>query len=318
MKASQQTKLLTITLNPAIDKTVQLEELRVGSVNRVTSMRVDAGGKGINVSKVIKSLGGESRALGILAGKNGLFIKNYLDSLDIENEFTFATGETRTNLKIIDMLNQSNTDINEPGSTLSDKDLAKIEEDIFRAINEASILIFSGSIPAGAPKYIYGTWIKRAKEYGAKTILDADGDLLIEGIKAGPYMVKPNIHELEKLCNKKLESTEEIIKAAQSFFEYGVERVVVSLGKEGSLFIDKQNIVQAEGLKVPVKSTVGAGDSMVAALALSLEREYSLEETVVLATAASAANVMTSGTQPAELKEILELEKKVKFEYIKI
>lgn len=318
MKPSQQTKIITITLNPAIDKTVEINDFKTGSVNRVSSIRVDAGGKGINVSKVIKSLGGESRALGILAGKNGEFIKAYLDSLNIENEFVFIQGETRTNLKIIDNTNHSNTDINEPGSVVAAEDLTKVEESIFRAINDEAIVVLSGSTPAGVPKDIYGIWIKKARELGAKVILDADGELLKEGLKEGPYLIKPNIHELEGLCGKKLESLEEVVKAAQKLHEYGVERIVVSLGGDGALFIDKDKIVRSEGLKVPVKSTVGAGDSMVAALAIASEKGYLMEETVLLATAVSAANVMTSGTQPAELKDILELKKKVKFEYIKL
>lgn len=318
MKLSQLTRIITITLNPAIDKTVEIDDFKVGSVNRVSSIRVDAGGKGINVSKVVKSLGGASRAHGILAGKNGEFIKGYLDSLNIENDFIFIQGETRTNLKIIDRFNHNNTDINEPGNVVSLHDLTMVEENFFSAINEESILILSGSTPAGVPKDIYGTWIKRAKQFGAKTILDADGELFKEGLMAGPYLVKPNIHELEMFYEKKLESIDEVIHAAKKIFEFGVERVVVSLGRDGALFVEKDNLVRAEGLKVPVRSTVGAGDSMVAALALAIEKRYSLEETVVLATAVSAANVMTSGTQPAELKDIFELEKKVKFEYIKL
>jgi 1-phosphofructokinase len=317
MKPSQQTKIITITLNPAIDKTVEIENLKTGEVNRLSSVRLDAGGKGINVSKVVKSLGGESKALGFLAGKNGEYIKGYLDSLEIENNFVFVSGETRTNMKIIDRVKNENTDINEPGSPISVEDLIELDERIFSEVKEDSILVFSGSIPAGIPKNIYHTWIKKAKELGAKTILDADGVLLKEGVQAGPYLVKPNIHELESFYNEKLESTEDVIKVAKRFFEYGVEKIVVSLGGDGGLFIDKDNVIHAKGLKVPVRSTVGAGDSMVAALAVAMEREYSLEDTVILSSAASAANVMTSGTQPAELKDILELEKQVKFEYKK-
>jgi 1-phosphofructokinase len=318
MKPSQKSRIITVTLNPAIDKTVEINDLKVGNVNRISSVRVDAGGKGINVSKVIKSLGGESLALGILAGRNGEFINAYLDSLNIDNEFIFVEGETRTNLKVIDTFNHSNTDINEPGNPVKPEDLSRAQESIFREINEKSILILSGSVPEGIPKNIYGSWIITAKQLGAKTILDADGELLKEGLKAGPYLVKPNIHELEKFYDKKLNSMNEVIKAASELFEFGIEKIVVSLGEDGGLFMDKNNVIHAKGLSVPVKSTVGAGDSMVAALAVALEREYSLEETVVLATATSAANVMTSGTQPAELEAILDLAKKVKFEQIKL
>lgn len=316
MKSLQQIRLVTVTLNPAVDKTVEINDFKTGSVNRISSVRIDAGGKGINVSKVIKSLGGESKALGILSGKNGEFIKEYLDSLEISNDFVFTSGETRTNLKIIDSLNHSNTDINEPGNIVTTEELNEVEKSIFKSLNKDSILILSGSIPKGVPHNIYAVWIEKAKAIGSKTILDADGELLKEGLKSGPYLVKPNIHELERVCGKKLESIEAVINAAEGFFDYGIEKIVVSLGGDGALFIDKNNKIHAEGIKVPVKSTVGAGDSMVAALALSIERQYSLEETVTLSMAVSAANVMTSGTEPADFKDILELQKKVKFKYL--
>lgn len=309
--------VITITLNPAIDKTVEINEFNIGGVNRVSSMRIDAGGKGINVSKVIKSLDGKSKALGILAGENGKYIKNYLDKLQIDNNFVFLSGETRTNLKIIDAANHTNTDINEIGNPVSNEELKKVEKSIFDELAKENVVVFSGSVPAGVPKNIYRAWIKQVNEYGAKAILDADGELLQEGIKAGPYLIKPNIHELERLYNKELESINEVAETAKDLFKYGIEKIVVSLGEDGALFIDSKNIIHAYGLKVDVKSTVGAGDSMVAALALSLEKGYSLEETVQLAVATSAANVMTSGTQPADISIIRELKKKVEFEYIK-
>jgi len=307
----------TITLNPAVDKTVEIDNFKVGNVNRVSTQRVDAGGKGINVSKVIKSLGGESKALGLLAGRNGQFIKSYLDSIEIDNKFIFVNGETRTNIKVIDKINGTNTDINEPGTFIPEEDLQKVELSIFDNLSKDSIVIFSGSVPQGIPKSIYGKWINKAKGLGIKTVLDADGELLKEGIEAGPYMVKPNIHELEKFFNKKLESTEAVIEAAKSLLNYGINEVVVSLGEDGALFINKEEIILAHGLSVQVKSTVGAGDSMVAALAYSMEKGLKLEETVILSVATSAANVMTSGTQPADINEISGLMKDVKFEYIK-
>lgn len=308
--------IITVTLNPAIDKTVTIDDFKINSVNKVSSIRLDAGGKGINVSKVIKTLGGESKALGILAGSNGQFIKNYLDAAEIKNDFIFVEGETRTNLKVVDKVRNTNTDINEAGIPVSKEAVNKLEDKIFKGLDENSIVVFSGSAPSSMPIDIYKTLVMKAKSCGAKTVLDADGELLKEGIKSGPYLIKPNIHELEALFNEKLENTEDVIKVCKRFFDYGIEVIVVSLGGEGALFITKDKAIKAEGLKVEVKSTVGAGDSMVAALAFSLEKGYSLEEAVELSVAASAANVTTSGTEPASFDIVLQLKKKVNYKMV--
>lgn len=309
--------ITTVTLNPALDKTVNIEDFTIDSVNRVSTIRVDAGGKGINVSKVIKSLGGNSKVVAILAGNNGTFIKKYLEEIGIENDCLFIEGETRTNIKIVDKKNNTNTDVNENGATVSTETLNEVFEKQYRNMKENDILVLSGSIPQNAPKDIYKIWIEKTKEKGIKTILDADGELLRQGIKAGPFLIKPNIHELESLFNQKVKSTEEIIKLSKNFFEYGIEIVVVSLGEEGALFIKKDMVIKAKGIKVKVESTVGAGDSMVAALAFALERGYTFEKAVRLSIACGTASVMTTGTQAADLKVIMDLENKVKLEYIK-
>ena len=308
--------ITTITLNPAVDKTIVINNFSVGNVNRVTSIRLDAGGKGINVSKVINNLGGKSKAMGILSGKSGEFIKEYLDSTNILNDFIFTEGETRTNIKVVDEINHTNTDINEAGPQASDKDLNEVSDKIFNNINSEDIIVFSGSVPSNVDKKIYGNWIERAKAKGAKTILDADGELLKYGIQSGPFLVKPNIDELEGMFNKKINGVKEAVEIAKSLLAYGIVIVVVSLGGEGAIFVNKECSIYAHGLKVDVKSTVGAGDSMVAALAHSIEQGLSFEETVKLAVATSAANVMTSGTEPSDIKTIIELEKQVKFEYL--
>jgi 1-phosphofructokinase len=308
--------ITTITLNPAVDKTIEIGNFIVGNVNRVTSIRLDAGGKGINVSKVIKNLGGKSKAMGIISGKSGAFIKEYLDSIKILNDFVFTEGETRTNIKVVDELNHTNTDINEAGPQASDKDLNYVSERVFNNINNDDIVIFSGSVPSNVDKKIYGDWITKAKEKGAKTILDADGELLKYGILAGPFLVKPNIDELEGMFKKKINGVKEAVEIAKGLLEYGISIVVVSLGGEGAIFVNKESSIYAHGLKVDVKSTVGAGDSMVAALAHSLEQGLSFEAAIKLAVATSAANVMTEGTEASDIKTIIELEKQVKFEYL--
>ncbi|AIF50496.1 1-phosphofructokinase [Pelosinus sp. UFO1] len=309
--------IITVTLNPAVDKTVEINDLHINRVNRVASARVDAGGKGINVSKVILNLEGESKAIGFLGGRTGTFIKGYLDEMGIANEFVFVKGETRTNLKIVDPTQRTNTDINEIGPDITLEDSKKIDNIISESVNEKAVIVFSGSVPPNVDLATYQKWIQRAKGKGAKAILDADGELLQLGIEAGPYLIKPNIHELERLLARKINSMEDTIDCAKDLMEkYGIEIVVVSMGEKGALFLNKQVTIFAEGIVVDVKSTVGAGDSMVAALAYAIDKGLSFEEAVTLAVAAGTANVMTCGTEPSSLKVIKELEKKVQWKYL--
>ncbi len=309
--------IITITLNPAIDKTVEIPNFEIGAVNRVYTMRVDAGGKGINVSKVIKSLKGESKAVGIIGGTGGTFIKEFLDRSEIENNFHIIDGETRTNLKIIDSSKKTNTDINEQGPLITFEDIEAVRRIALADLKAGDVVVMSGSVPANVDKSIYGSWIREAKKAGAKTILDADGDLLKHGVEAGPFLVKPNIHELKRLVGIELLEISDVEKYGSRLIEkYGIEIVVVSLGSQGAVFINGECSILAHNLEVEVKSTVGAGDSMVAALAYSIDKGYSLEKAVVLAMATSNANVMTSGSQAADYETIAELQKNIKFEYI--
>ncbi len=306
--------IYTVTLNPALDKTVEIRSLRINSVNRITKMRTDPGGKGINVSKVIQKLGRKSVAAGILGGDTGNAILSALEAMGLETSFRFVEGETRTNLKIVDPAEHTNTDINEPGITLSEEILDSYLKELLEKLVPGDIMVLSGSLPMGSPKDTYYTWVKACKEAGAKVILDADGELFAAGIKASPYLIKPNDHELSGFMGRTLSTPAELAKAARQMMEsYGIEKIVVSMGGAGALFVTKEDTIYAEGLKVPVGSTVGAGDSVVAALAVAEEAGMSLEDTVRLATATGAANVMCSGTQAAEYDVIQGLIPKVVF-----
>lgn len=304
----------TVTLNPALDKTVEIPSLTIDSVNRITTMRTDPGGKGINVSKVISKLGGTSIAAGILGGSTGRAIQSALEDMGLETSFRFVEGETRTNLKVIDPVCHTNTDINEPGVTVSEEILNGLLQELTAKLSEGDIVVISGSMPKGSPKDTYRTWVSAFKKTGAKVILDADGDLLAAGLEASPYLIKPNNHELSKLMGQTLETPEELEKAARALMDqYGIAKIVVSMGGAGALYVTAEETIYAEGLKVPVGSTVGAGDSVVAALAFAEENGMSLEETVRLSTATGAANVMCSGTQAAEYDVIEGLIPKVVF-----
>lgn len=309
--------IITITLNPAVDKTVEIGNFEEGKLNRISSIRMDAGGKGINVSKVIMSLGGNSRAIGILGGSAGSFIKQYLDTYGIENDFLKINAETRTNLKIIDSVRKTNTDINEPGPQIMQEDLEILEKKVLGNISNDTVLVISGSVPANVDKTIYAKWITAARAVGAKTILDADGELLKNGIQAGPTIVKPNIHELEMLFGTEIGNMQSANKYARGLIEQnGIEVVAVSMGEKGALFLNREHSIFVHGISVDTKSTVGAGDAMVAALAFCTDRSYDFEKSVRLAAAAGTANVMTTGTQPADHSSIIELERQVKLEYL--
>lgn len=308
--------IITVTLNPAVDKTIEIDSFTVGEVNRISKTRVDAGGKGINVSKVIKSLGGSSKALGILSGNSGRFIKEYLDTEAIENDFTFTAGETRTNLKLVDKVNHTNTDLNEFGPEVSENDLKEVASKFLKQLDEKSVIVFSGSIPRNVNKNIYKLWIEKAKAMGAKTLLDADGELLKQGIEAGPYLIKPNIHELEGFFGKKIEGIKEVVELSRKLLEYGIKVVVISLGGDGALFINEKDVIYAHGIKVDVSSTVGAGDSMVAALAVAFDNNYDFERSIKLAVACGTASVTTAGTQAADIDTVMKFEKMVQLEHL--
>lgn len=311
--------IYTVTLNPALDKTVEIPSLTVDAVNRITTMRTDPGGKGINVSKVIAKLGGKSIATGILGGDTGRAILSALNDLELTTSFHFVEGETRTNMKIIDPVQHTNTDINEPGVTVSEEILNELLEEFLEKLTAKDIVVISGSMPKGSPQDTYYTWTKACRKKGAKVILDADGDLLKAALKASPYLIKPNNHELSALIGRTLTTPEELAKTAKELMnQYGISKIVVSMGGDGALYVTESEILYAEGLKVPVGSTVGAGDSIVASLAVAEEAGMSLTDTVCLSTATGAANVMCSGTQAAEYSVIQELLPKVVFHQIEI
>ena len=299
--------IITVTLNPALDKTVEIPDFSLDAVNRITAMRTDPGGKGLNVSKVIAKLGGTSTVVGVLGGTTGRRIADAMDALGIACQFTFVDGETRTNLKVIDPARHTNTDLNEPGLTVDQETLDHMRDALVAAIRPGDIVVLSGSLPKGAPADTYGSWTAACRTAGARVFLDADGEPLAHGLTAKPYLAKPNNHELSRLTGRALETADDLLAAARTLIADGVERVVVSMGGDGALFVSADGAYRAEGLRVPVGSTVGAGDSMVAALAYAAEQGMADADTVRLAVATSAANVMCSGSQAAERSAVDEL-----------
>lgn len=306
--------IYTITLNPALDKTVEIPGVTLNAVNRVAKLRTDPGGKGINVSKVIRKLGGESVAVALLAGQCGHQVADACSALGLTCDFTFTDGETRTNLKIVDPIAHTNTDINESGLSVDERVLDGMLVGLADKVVPGDIVVLAGSLPTNAPVTLYRTWTRRLRSEGAKVFLDADGASLAHALEADPYLLKPNRDELSRLVGYELKGIEEIAAVARKLLSDNTQRVVVSMGGEGALFLTRGISLWAHGLSVEVCSTVGAGDAMVAALAWSEAQSLTEEDTIRLAVATSAANVMSNGTQAAEWETVLSLMPRVMFE----
>ncbi|MBP2637029.1 MAG: 1-phosphofructokinase (fructoso 1-phosphate kinase) [Firmicutes bacterium] len=304
--------VVTVTLNPAIDKTVVVEKLNVGGLNRVQSVRMDPGGKGINVAKVLNQFGVRVTAAGLIAGTQGQNLLNYLSLEKIAASFLPIAGETRTNLKIVDNSSNCTTEINEAGFVVGYTEIDRFKTQLSELLNDAAYLVLSGSLPPGVGTGIYRELVELAKGKGVKTILDADDAALLEGIQAAPFAIKPNIHELEKLAGIELADDREVIRAARTILAQGIELIIVSMGSQGAIIMDKTATYRVRTEPIVPQSTVGAGDSMVAVLAYSLLNRYSLEETAQWVTAAGTVTASKPGTQVCSLAEVRQFIDKVK------
>ena len=303
--------IITVTMNPALDKTIELHSLKHGGLNRVQKMIKDAGGKGINVSKNIQALGGDSLAIGFFAGKQGDELADILNELGIKTDFIKVSGETRVNIKIAEE-DGIVTELNEPGPEVTEEELELLSLKIASYAKEGVWFVLSGSVPQGVPKTIYKDIIYEIHNKGGKVLLDADGELLRYGLEAKPDIVKPNLNELKKLFQKEELSEEQIVEHAKTLLKKGVKMVALSLGDKGSMFFLKETIYKADALTVEVGSTVGAGDAMVAAIVYAMEKGMDMEKGIKLATATAAGAVQTTGTKPANLDEIQNLLKQVR------
>lgn len=310
--------IITVTLNPAIDKTVMVDKLEVGGLNRVQSMRMDPGGKGINVARVLKNFGMPVKATGVIAGAQGKNLLQYLAREEIKADFLKVPGETRTNLKVVDSSTSITTEINEAGFAVEETEINAFKKQFAGLMQEASCVVLSGSLPPGVDCGIYRELTKIAKDNGVKTILDADDEALGEGIQAIPFAIKPNIHELEKLVGYTLSSDQDVIGAAQKLLEKGIQAVLVSMGAKGAIIMDKTAIYRVWAEAVVPKSTVGAGDSMVAVFVYSLLNRHSLAEMAQWVTAAGSVTASKAGTQVCSFEEVKQFLERVQIERIEI
>lgn len=296
--------IYTVTLNPALDKTVQVECFAAGKVNRILSSRTDPGGKGINVSRTLEVLHQHSVVMGILGGHTGDLISDSLRESGFQCDFTWCQSETRTNLKIVDPILGVTTDINDGGAAVGENALTCARQKLLHQLQPGDTVVLSGSLPAGTPAAIYRDWILECRALGAEVFLDASGEPLALAVGAAPYCVKPNREELQALTGYRLDSVEDAAQAGWQLTNKGISQVVVSLGMDGALLITREKVLLGSVPHIPALSSVGAGDTMVAALIYCRTAELSPEESLRMAIAASGAKVMRSGTEPPAMPDI--------------
>lgn len=308
--------IVTVTMNPAIDKTIDIDALDRGGLNRIQKVEYDAGGKGINVSKTIRELGGTSIAAGFLGGNAGRTIEAVLNDKGIQNDFIWVDGETRTNTKVFEKTGEV-TELNEPGPQISDEQVEQLMKKLEGYADADTLFIFAGSIPNGVDKGIYRKMIERVHAHGAKVLLDADGELFRNALDAAPDIIKPNRVELEEFAGYDYRaSLDELLATAKSLKSKGIGTVAVSMGKSGAMFVRDGYEVKCPALSVKAHSTVGAGDAMVAALAYAWDQKLDNEQTVRMCIATSAGAVTTIGTKPPSRELVDELMKQVVIEEI--
>jgi 1-phosphofructokinase len=279
------TEVVTVTLNPAIDQTVTIPNFVAGSVNRVEQARADPGGKGVNVASILADVGHPVAVTGFLGRDNAAPFEELFERKRIVDRFVRIAGQTRVGIKVSDPLLHQTTDINFPGQAPLPTDV----EALIHTLDEldAEWFVLSGSIPPGVDVSIYRTLAAALKRRGRRVLLDTSGEGLRLALQVAVDAIKPNVHELEVLVGHALPDAEAIVAAVQPLLEQGIRLIAVSMGSDGACFVDDSVTAVARPPRVEVKSTVGAGDAMVAGIVSAQLRGLTLADCARLATAFS-------------------------------
>jgi 1-phosphofructokinase len=292
--------ITAVGLNLSIDRTIELTRLIPYGTNRALSTRIDPGGKAVNVALMAARLGARAAITGFMREENARLFLDRLEAEGVAADFFTLPGAMRVNLKALDRGAGAVTEFNEAGAPVSPEDLVHIAEKVSARAEKGGWLVLTGSLPPGCPKDFYLTLIRAAG--GCSVALDADGEALALAIEGRPRLVKPNRKELEGLTGRAMETLDDVRLGAMALIERGVEIVVVSLGDKGALAVGRGECLFAEPPEVAVRSTVGAGDAMVAGLTVALENGADLCTALRTAAAAAGAAVGTPGTQAAPLE----------------
>ncbi|MDR0411354.1 MAG: 1-phosphofructokinase family hexose kinase [Treponema sp.] len=314
--------IVTVTLNPALDKTARIDVMCPNALNRLRDVQLDAGGKGINVSAMIRALGGESIAVGFAGGGAGAELLSRIAQKGLHTDFVHIAAVTRTNLKVVDN-DGALTELNEPGPYISDGEWFAMERKLVGLAIKGNTVVLSGSLPAGLGKDTYKRLSAMLRKNGVAVFLDADSEafkLALENEpEAIPDYVKPNRFELLQyfgIVDDERITDAELVALCRSLLDKGVKLVALSMGGDGAMFVNRSGVWRAPGLQVQVRSTVGAGDGMTGALVYGFANALQDEQCFALAIAASAGACTTEGTNPPDSASIDKLLKLTRIEKI--
>lgn len=283
----------TITLNPSLDYIVKVDDFKVGHVNRTSKEDIYPGGKGINVSIVLKNLGVKNRALGFTAGFTGEEIEKLVANHGVDNEFIrLEKGMSRINVKL---KSKEESEINGMGPDISKNDIEKLYEKL-EALKAGDFVVLAGSIPNTLPDDIYETIMKDFKDKEINFVVDATKDLLLNVLKYKPFLIKPNHHELGEMFNVKLNSKDEIITYAKKLQEIGARNVIISMSGDGAILIEENGeITISDTPKGTLVNSVGAGDSMVGGFLAGIAENKNIKEAFKIGVATGSASAFSEG-----------------------
>lgn len=295
----------TITLNPSLDYVVKVKDFKVGAMNRCDAEQIYVGGKGINVSLILQRLGIKNKAFGFVAGFTGGEIIRLLDEVGVAHEFIpLQAGMSRINMKL---KSGEETEINGMGPHLTQEDLSELDEKL-EAMKEGDFLVLAGSIPSTLPNDIYEQMVKKFSNRGVACVVDATKELLMNVLPYGPFLIKPNHHELGELFGVQLETHEEVIPYAKKLQEKGARNVLVSMAGEGAVLITEEGeVFRHGGIEGEIKNTVGAGDSMVAGFLAGYMEKGDFEYALKMGMAAGSATAFEEDLATSEqIRKLLE------------
>ncbi len=299
--------IAAITLNSSIDRRYVVENAQWGVVHRVKSCTSTAGGKGLNVARVIHALGEQVIAGGFAGGFSGAYLCEMLAREGVQEAFVKVQGETRSCINVYDLSTGKQTEFLEPGTNILPEEYDAFLTAYRKLARECQVISLSGSLPRGLDAATYGELIRIAKENGAKVLLDTSGAALTSALPYGPSLIKPNEDEIGQLTGGDLSSLSELAQAAQALSRRGVERVVISLGGRGAILACEQGVYHGKPPQIQPLNTVGCGDAMTASYAVSFARCDDVEEALRQAVAVSAASALAPDTGGLDKMEYLKI-----------